>query len=495
LFFLLAIGLVRVLAAADYVTSQSKPPEPLREFRGAWVATVANIDWPSRPGLPQAQLQAELLAILDRAVALRLNAIVLQVRPACDALYASELEPWSEFLTGQEGRAPEPLWDPLEYAVHESHQRGLELHAWFNPYRARHASAKGPAAANHISRTRPDLVRTCGSYLWLDPGEADVRAHSLRVILDVVRRYDLDGVHMDDYFYPYPSYLGKDDQGKDRDFPDDPSWQKYTAGGGTLTRDDWRRENVNQFVRELFDGVHQVKPWVKVGLSPFGIWRPGNPPRIKGFDQYASLYADARLWLNEGWIDYFTPQLYWAREPAEQSFTALLAWWAQENGKQRHLWPGISTGRAERWGAAEIVEQIRLTRDTPHSRGVVHWNMSALMKNTNGVSDAVAREAYTQPALVPASPWLDATPPAKPALKLRTASAATTVFFEWHAGQGDTPTSWILQTRRSGAWTTQILPITTLHWAPAADAEPEVVALYAADRAGNLSEPAVLERR
>ena len=229
------------LVAATFARSDLKPPEPRREFRGVWVATVANIDWPSQPGLASEQQQAELAAILDRAAGLRLNAVVLSPPPP-------------------------------------------------------------PLAASHIYHTQPALVRTYGKHLWLDPGEAAVQEHSRQVILDVVRRYDVDGVHMDDYFYPYRE---RDAEGQEIEFPDDSSWDRYRAGGGRLERDDWRRENVNQFLRLVDEGVHREKPWVKFGLSPFGIWRPGNPPQVKGFDQYALLYADARLWLNEGWVDYF----------------------------------------------------------------------------------------------------------------------------------------------------------------------------------------------
>jgi len=246
--------------------------------------------------------KAELLAILDRAAQLRLNAIIFQVRPACDALYASPIEPWSEYLTGAMGKAPQPFYDPLTFAVEEAHKRGLELHAWFNPYRAAHPSAKSPIASNHISKTKPSLVRRYGKHLWLDPGEKEVQDYSLSVVMDVVRRYDVDGVHFDDYFYPY-----KESEGG---FPDDASWKRFGAGG-KLSRDDWRRENVNTFIRRVYETIKAAKPWVKFGVSPFGIWRPGNPSSVQGLDAYQELYADSRKWLQNAWVDYFTPQLYW----------------------------------------------------------------------------------------------------------------------------------------------------------------------------------------
>lgn len=260
--------------AASFVPSHATPPPPAREFRGAWVATVKNIDWPSKPGLSTAQQKAELLIILDRAAQLKLNAVLLQVRPACDALYASKLEPWSEYLTGKMGRAPSPFYDPLEFAVTEAHRRGLELHAWFNPFRARHNTGFSTLSKNHISRTHPEFVRTYGQQLWLDPGDKAARDYSQAVILDIVKRYDIDGAHMDDYFYPYAE---KDKAGAVIDFPDWPSWNRYLAGGGKLSRGDWRRENVNGFVHRLHDEIKARKPWVKFGISPFGIWRPDQP--------------------------------------------------------------------------------------------------------------------------------------------------------------------------------------------------------------------------
>jgi uncharacterized lipoprotein YddW (UPF0748 family) len=395
-------------------TSLPAPPAVAREFRAAWVATVDNIDWPSRRDLSTAQAQAELIAILDRTRQLGMNALVFQVRPAADALYPSTLEPWSAYLTGAQGRAPTPAWDPLAFAVREAHARGLELHAWFNPYRARHPSDKSPLDPTHIAAARAPLVKRYGSYLWMDPGEPAVIERSVAVIVDVVRRYDVDGVHIDDYFYPYKE---RDARGAIIPFPDDPSFGAYTSRGGTMERDDWRRANVDSFVRRMYVRVKAAKPWVKVGISPFGIWRPGYPSDVRGFDSYAELYGDSRKWLREGWLDYATPQLYWPIGKDGQPYGSLLAWWAAENVKGRHMWPGNYTsrvGRAAAWTADEVMNQIALTRRQGNATGNVHFSMSVFMPKGADTARAerellaarLMNDAYKAPALVPASPWL-----------------------------------------------------------------------------------------
>ena len=363
-----------------------------REFRGAWVATVYNLDWPSQPGLPAATQKAQLRALLDRAAELKLNAILLQVRPASDALYASMKEPWSEFLSGQAGVSPG--YDPLEFAIAEAHQRGIELHAWINPFRAAlHASQNLPA--NHVAKKHPTWVRRFGKQLWLDPGEPAARAYVLDVIRDIVRRYNIDGIHIDDYFYPYPLATGA------ASFPDDATWERYGAKSG-LSRADWRRENINDFVRSMYRVVKSTKPRVRVGISPFGIWRPGVPPTIEAqLDAYGELFADARKWVAEGWCDYLAPQLYWSIEPAKQSFPVLLDWWrGQSNGKS--IWPGIATERigAQR-PAREIVRQIELTRRGTTSPGHIHWSMKALLRNQGGIDDLLEAGPYAEKAAVP----------------------------------------------------------------------------------------------
>ncbi|HEU4374542.1 MAG TPA: family 10 glycosylhydrolase, partial [Telluria sp.] len=302
------------------------PPSP-HEFRAAWVSTVANIDWPSKPTLNAAQQKAEAIAILDRAKSLNLNAVVLQVRPSADAIYPSKLEPWSEYLTGAQGMAPSPLYDPLKFWVAEAHARGLQLHAWFNPYRARQAGARSPLASSHIARTNPAAVKSYGKYLWMDPGEEAAAKQTLDVVLDVVRRYDIDGVHIDDYFYPYPTEAldGNGAAKGEQDFPDQPSWQRYLLSGGRLERAAWRRQNVNRLIEALYTGIHREKSWVLFGISPFGLGKPDRRPAgIVGFSQYDKLYADAETWLENGWLDYLSPQLYWPIAPAQQAYPVLL---------------------------------------------------------------------------------------------------------------------------------------------------------------------------
>ncbi len=399
--------------AAPRAVDNSIPTPPLREFRGVWIATVANIDWPSRKGLSIVELRAEMNTMLDRVRDAGMNAVVFQVRPGCDAMYRSNLEPWSEFLSGQSGQLPADApadYDPLQEWLAASHARSLQLHAWFNPFRARHIRAEKPDAPSHISRTRPELVRSYDGYLWLDPGEPDARAHSLSVVMDIVNRYDIDGIHFDDYFYPYPK--------AGQEFPDQDSFAKNARPG--TKRDDWRRDNINTFVRELYTRVKASKPHVLVGISPFGIWRPNRPPQVRGFDAYASLYADARLWLREGWCDYMSPQLYWKAEAPQQPYARLLDWWIDQNDQSRHIWPGLNASRVlpedptpasnpkarESWEPADILRQIDLTRASQGASGVVAFSAIAITQDRRGLARALATRAFGTPALIPATPWL-----------------------------------------------------------------------------------------
>ena len=460
------------------------PPAVAREFRGVWVATVSNIDWPSARGLPVDSQKAELLAIIDRAAELKLNAVIFQVRTAADALYPSELEPWSEYLTGTQGQAPEPLWDPLAFAIEAAHARGLELHAWFNPYRARHPSARSPVAANHISVTRPDIVRRYGTHLWMDPGEPDVQDHTVAVMLDVVRRYDVDGIHIDDYFYPYRE---RDSTGKVIDFPDEPSWNRYVASGGKLSRDEWRRQNVDRLIERLYREIHRMKPWVKFGVSPIGIWRPGHPPTPEAccFDAYQQIYADSRKWLREGWVDYFVPQLYRPMADTLMNYGVMLGWWAEQNLRGRHLYVGMIPSRVrteqrqDGWPPEEIVGQIYVARGHGGVHGHVHFSARALMRDS--LAQRLARTVYRYPALVPPAPWLPGTRPGAPRATLAADGAALSLA----AGPGEPPRLWVVRARYGNRWTVDVVPATRTRIALTGDAPLREVVVSAVDRGGN----------
>jgi len=359
------------------------------------------------------------------------------------------------------------------------------LHAWFNPYRARHVSARSEVSANHISKRRPDLVKQYGSMLWLDPGEKDVQDYSAAVIMDVLRRYDVDGIHFDDYFYPYPE---KDGSGHPLEFPDSSSWQR-SGVQGKLSREDWRRENVNTFLRRMYREIKTLKPWVKFGVSPFGIWRPGNPPEVRGKDAYSELYADSRKWLANGWLDYCAPQLYWPIDSPSQGFPALLNWWEKQNTKGRHLWPGLNTYNASRaWPTSEIDKQITLTRNQQGSDGHIHWDLRKGIMLNAALGEMLGAKTYTKPALVPASPWLTQQAPQKPKLLVKGAGGTTA---SWQAGGGSNPAVWVVQTRTGGNWKTEILPVsqTSRSW----NNRPQAISVFAVDRVGQASPPTVLE--
>lgn len=467
--------------------AQQAPPEPAREFRGAWVATVDNIDWPSRPGLPADQQRSELDAILDRAQALGLNALVFQVRPHCDAMYRSELEPWSEWLTGTQGKAPGPAWDPLEHAVRGAHARGMELHAWFNPFRARHAKSRSDLARNHPARREPSLAVAYGDYLWLDPGNPRAVDWSLRVIADVVARYDIDAVHVDDYFYPYP--IGK------QDFPDEDSYQRYRSKGGRLGKADWRRSNIDGFVQRMRQETQREKPWVRIGISPFGIARPGVPAGIQaGIDQYDQLYADTLKWLAEGWCDYFAPQLYWPIDQKPQSFAVLLPWWTTVNPRGRHLWPGLSAGRAAQapkpWRKDELQTQIELIRDQQGADGFVLFSFKVLMRE--GGVPAILQRLHQEPALPPASPWLGGKTPAAPAAELRQVDGRR--LLTWPAAADQRFAVVQVQRGGQGEWRTEAIVNADAGNVRVAGDDVRAVALRLVDRTGLCGPAAVVTR-
>lgn len=460
----IVVGLGSVFAQS-YVPVKETPPPLAREFRAAWVASIYNIDWPSASGLSAGAQQAEMRGILDKLVALKMNAVIFQVRPQCDALYQSSMEPWSTWLTGTMGRSPG--YDPLAYCIQQAHARGIEVHAWFNPFRALSNNSQH-VCSSHITHTQPQITKKFGSMTWCDPASESTRSRALAVILDVVKRYDIDGVHMDDYFYPYPS------------------GGLNFADGKTPAQ---RRSYVDAFVSGLYSAVKRQKSWVRVGISPFGIWRPGVPSGIEaGLDSYEQLAGDSRKWLKNGWVDYLAPQLYWPIAPQKQSFTALLTWWRQQGS--RPVWPGIATerigGKEDRRPASEITNQINLSRQIGKNwNGHIHWSANSLMKNKGGIATKLAG-TYTQPCAVPPMPWVSSKCPAAPGVSASARGDTTSV--TW---QVDGSTAKIaVQGKIGGNWRTlQIAPsgakgITV----PRVDA----IALTALDRFGNASPPKVL---
>jgi uncharacterized lipoprotein YddW (UPF0748 family) len=394
-----------------------------RELRGAWIATVGNTTWPSKTGLAPDESKAELTAIFDTLAQANMNAVFLQVRPESDALYASALEPWSRFLTGVQGQ--DPGWDPLAFAVDEGHRRGLEVHAWLNPYRGL-VDAKSQVASTHPTKTLASATRTYGGQLWMDPGAPEVKAHILDVLRDIVTRYDVDGVHFDDYFYPYPV--------SGQTFDDAATYAGYTSGGGTLGKDDWRRSNVNALVERTAQVVTAARADARFGISPFGIYRPGMPPGITGLDAWAEIYCDPLAWMNHGWVDYIAPQLYWPTTQAAQAFGKLVDWWAGAAASRAYVFVGHDASKAGQPGSpfdldeyAAEMDLLRAQRD----RGVlgsVFFDAGPLVADQANLRTMLASRYWTTPATSP--PLLSAAavpPPAAPAVRRNGNSAEVTV--------------------------------------------------------------------
>jgi len=388
---------------------------PKREFRGVWVATVTHIDWPSRPGLTVDQQKQELIGILERHQKMGINAIMLQIRPTADAFYAKSRELWSHWLTGKQGLAPAGGFDPLEFAIKEAHFRGMELHAWFNPYRAT-MNAAAVTSPDHITRKRPELFYTYGGQKLFDPGLPEVREYIVQVILDVVKGYDIDGVHFDDYFYPYPISGQK--------INDQATFTKYPNGFTHIA--DWRRNNVDLLIRMVNDSVHHYKKYVKFGVSPFGIWKNYREDTLgsktNGLSNYHELYADSRKWIKEGWVDYINPQIYFTFSRAAAPFGVLLDWWSN-NTYGRHLYIGqaaylvhspYAKGEAA-WGVySEIPNQIRSIRSNGRVQGSIFFSSKSLSTVAKSLADSLQQDFYRYPALPPQMPWIDDVVPNEP---------------------------------------------------------------------------------
>lgn len=381
-------------------TAQAKP-----EFRGVWVATVDNIDWPSKGNYYSDSQKVEFIKLLDMHQYNGMNALIVQIRPATDAFYPSQYEPWSEFLTGKQGLPPTPYYDPLEFMITETHKRGLEFHAWMNPYRAVFNIEKSSVAANHITKVHPEWFLTYGDKRYFDPGNKEVQLYVTHVVKDVVRRYAVDAIHFDDYFYPY-RITGKE-------FPDD---EKYKQYGNGLNKDDWRRSNVDSIIIMLSRAIKNENPKCQFGISPFGIWRnedkdPVNGSKTKGGQtNYDDLYADILLWLRKGWIDYVAPQLYWEFGHKVAPYEVLLDWWSKHTyGRNCYIGLGIYKANSNSvWkDVTQLPRQIIALRNTPNIQGMIFFSSKSFKSNPNGWSDSLRLDYFKQPAKTPEMNWIN----------------------------------------------------------------------------------------
>jgi uncharacterized lipoprotein YddW (UPF0748 family) len=390
---------------------------PKREFRGAWIATYTNIDWPNRTQTP-AQQRAALITILDHHKATGLTALFIQMRSQCDAMYASAIEPWSADLTGTQGNAPNPFWDPMQFAIDECHKRGIEFHAWLNPYRAMGNSNNLAAfAASHVAKTHPEWLLSQGTLRILDPGIPAVRDYVTGVITDIVHRYDVDGIHFDDYFYPSPPGTGVTPFNDDSTYNADPR--------GFTVRADWRRDNVNLLIERVYDSIKTIKPWVKFGVSPSGIYRNSTNPAIgsatSGLEHYTSLYADTRKWLQQGWLDYLCPQVYWYIGQPGANYGVVVPWW-NNNSYGRHIYIGLAgykvndPAQGTNWANPSMIpNEVRLNRSLPNIYGEAVYNTNSLRSTTKlGFRDSLRLYFYNKPALLPNMPWRDSIAPDNP---------------------------------------------------------------------------------
>ncbi len=399
-----------VLLFISWMMAMGLKAQPQYEFRGVWIATVMNIDWPPQNATVEAQ-KADFIRQLDIHKANGMNAVIVQVRPAGDAFYPSPYEPWSQWLTGTQGKAPVPFYDPLAFMIQEAHKRGMEFHAWLNPYRAEFSVGRSSISADNNIRKNPHWYLTYGTTRYFDPSNAQVQQFVVDVIRDIVRRYDIDAIHMDDYFYPYP-VAGKT-------FPDD---QAYQRAGTTLSRGDWRRANVDSIIKNINIAIKATKPYVKFGISPFAVWRnlsddtQGSDSRA-GLTNYDHLYADVLLWLRKGWIDYVTPQLYREINDPLIAYEKLVDWWSKHSFG-RHVYIGHGIYRAlennANWKKPnQLPDQIKITRYTTGIEGSVFYSSKIFKRNPNGWNDSLRNNYYRLPAKVPVMPWL----PSRPAWK------------------------------------------------------------------------------
>ena len=403
----LILLLALFLATGVGAQIQQQSPYPKREFRGAWIQAVNG----QFRGIPSEKLKQTLIDQLNSLQGAGINAIIFQVRPEADALYASQLEPWSRFLTGVQGQAPSPYWDPMQFMIDECHKRGMEFHAWINPYRVK-TSLKSELSPNHLYNIHPEWFVTYNNQLFFDPALPESRRHICMVVADIVSRYDVDAIHMDDYFYPYPA--------KGMDFPDDASFARY--GGGFTNRADWRRSNVNILIQKIHETIRGLKPWVKFGISPFGIYRnEKNDPlgsKTNGLQNYDDLYADVLLWARNGWVDYNIPQIYWQIGHPAADYETLVKWWAK-NTENRPLFIGqsvmntIQNADPKNPSMNQLPRKMALERAYQTIGGSCQWPASAVVENAGKYRDALVQEYHKYPALVPVFDFMDDKAPGK----------------------------------------------------------------------------------
>jgi uncharacterized lipoprotein YddW (UPF0748 family) len=388
---------------------------PKREFRAVWVATVNNIDWPSKPGLSVSEQKKEAIAILDIQEKNHMNAIIFQVRPAADAFYKSDYEPWSRYLTGTPGKGPEPFYDPMQFWIEECHKRNMEFHAWLNPFRVAQ-NANEPLAANHIAFKHPEWIVKYGDKLYFDPGLPQTREFVCKVVIDIVSRYDVDAIHFDDYFYPYPLK---------EDFPDDNTFAQYPRGFSVGQKADWRRDNVDQIILMLSESIKKTKPWVKFGISSFGVWRnksddPEGSDTKTETTNYDRLYANILKWQKNGWIDYCVPQLYWQIGHPTVDFKILSKWWA-EHAYNRAMYIGHAVYKVEANSAIpewrdpkQLPNQIEMIRKIPAIGGSAFYSSIHFKRDLLGLDKSLQEKLYKYPSIVPAMPWIDNQAPQLP---------------------------------------------------------------------------------
>ena len=403
----LILLLALFLATGVGAQIQQQSPYPKREFRGAWIQAVNG----QFRGIPTEKLKQTLIDQLNSLQGAGINAIIFQVRPEADALYASQLEPWSRFLTGVQGQAPSPYWDPMQFMIDECHKRGMEFHAWINPYRVK-TSLKSELSPNHLYNIHPEWFVTYNNQLFFDPALPESRRHICMVVADIVSRYDVDAIHMDDYFYPYPA--------KGMDFPDDASFARY--GGGFTNRADWRRSNVNILIQKIHETIRGLKPWVKFGISPFGIYRnEKNDPlgsKTNGLQNYDDLYADVLRWARNGWVDYNIPQIYWQIGHPAADYETLVKWWAK-NTENRPLFIGqsvmntIQNADPKNPSMNQLPRKMALERAYQTIGGSCQWPASAVVENAGKYRDALVQEYHKYPALVPVFDFMDDKAPGK----------------------------------------------------------------------------------